>query len=180
MNNTNLTNMDIHQHLGVTFSNNCSWTEHIKSIANTAWVRLNLLRSMKFKINRKPLIKMYIAFIHPLMEYSASVWDNCTLENKKLLDSVHKEAAKIITGATKLCSVDKMLAELGWETLQERSNKQKHVIFYNMLHNEAPTYLFTASCSKCELIWFEKLEWLTNYALSIFFFFFFFFSITHF
>ena len=84
---------------------------------------------------------MNIAFIRPLMEYSASVWDNCTLQNKKLLDSVHNEAARIITGANKLCSVDKTLAELGWETLQERRNKQKLVIFYKMLHNESPTYL---------------------------------------
>ena len=45
------------------------------------------------------------------MEYSASVWDNRTLENKKLLDSVHIEAARIITGATKLYSVDRMLAK---------------------------------------------------------------------
>ena len=53
MNNTNLTNTDTHKHLGVTFSSNCSWTEHINSTANTAWVRFNLSGSLKFKIKSK-------------------------------------------------------------------------------------------------------------------------------
>ena len=68
-------------------------------------------------IKRKSFEKLYIAFIRPLMEYNASVCDNCTLENTKLLDSVYNEAARIITGVTKLCSVDKMLTELRCETL---------------------------------------------------------------
>ena len=48
---------------------------------------------------------MYISFVHPLLEYSDSVWDNATTEPKKQLDPIHIEAARIITGATKLCSI---------------------------------------------------------------------------
>ena len=29
-------------------------------------------------------------------------------KSKKLLDAVHEEAARIVTGATKLCSIDKL------------------------------------------------------------------------
>ena len=41
------------------------------------------MRLLKFKINRKALEKMYIAFIHPLLEYSDSVWDNSPAYVKK-------------------------------------------------------------------------------------------------
>ena len=55
-------------------------------------------------MSRTALEKMYMAFVRPLLEYSDVVWDNCSLETKKQLDTIHVEAARIITGATKLCS----------------------------------------------------------------------------
>ena len=85
---------------------------------------------------------MYFAYVRPLLEYSDSVWDNCSLASKKLLDAVHIEAARIVSGGTKLCSIDKLFQELGWEPLQIRRNKHKLVTFYKILHGLAPGYLF--------------------------------------
>ena len=83
---------------------------------------------------------MYFAYVRPLL-YSDTVWDNCSLASKKLLDAVHLEAARIVSGGTKLCSVDKLFQELGWEPLQIRRNKHKLVTFYKILHGLTPTYL---------------------------------------
>ena len=66
---------------------------------------------------------MYFAYVCPLLEYRDTVWDNCSLASKKLLDAVYLEAARIVSGGTKLCSVDKLFQELGWEPLQIRRNK---------------------------------------------------------
>ena len=57
------------------------------------------------------------------------------------LDVIHIEAARIITGATKLCSVSKLLTDLGWETLQNRRKKHRLIIFFKILHGLAPVYL---------------------------------------
>ena len=77
INNVVLNETTSHKHLGLTISNTCSWIEHINNIAETAWSRsINLMRLLKFKINRKALVKIYIALIGPLLEYSDSVWDN--------------------------------------------------------------------------------------------------------
>ena len=65
MNDTVISESTSHKHLGVTFSNTCSWTEHIAKITKSAWLRLNLLRALKFKINRIALEKIYIDFIRP-------------------------------------------------------------------------------------------------------------------
>ena len=70
-----------------------------------SWSMLNLSRALKYRVSRKSLEKMYFAYIRPLLEYSDVVWDNCSLELKKLLDAVHVEAARIVTGATKLYSI---------------------------------------------------------------------------
>ena len=84
---------------------------------------------------------MYFAYICPILECSDVVWDNCSLESKKLLDAVHVEAARIVTGATKLCSIERLFMELGWESLQTRRNKHKLTTFYKIMHGLAPTYL---------------------------------------
>ena len=88
-------------------------------------------------------------------EYLGNRWKKCILHtfvhswnivtlcgiSKKLLDAVHIEAARIVSGGTKLCSVDKLFQELGWEPLQIRRNKHKLVTFYKILHGLTPTYL---------------------------------------
>ena len=84
---------------------------------------------------------MYFSYIRPLLEYSDSVWDNASAESMKQLDAVHIEAARIITGATKLCSLEKLFAELGWESLQERRNKHKLIILYKIINGLTPQYL---------------------------------------
>ena len=122
MNNVQLTEIDTHKHLGLTFSKSCTWSQHIHNITSKAWARLNLMRSLKFKIKRTALERMYISFIRPVLEYSDSVWDNCSTETKKQLDAVHVEAARIITGATKLCSINKLFFRC-WLGLAPKSPK---------------------------------------------------------
>ena len=85
---------------------------------------------------------MYFTYVRPLLEYSDTVWDNCSLASKKLLDAVHIEAARIVSSGTKLCSVDKLFQELGWKPLQIRRNKHKLVTFYKIAHELTPSYLF--------------------------------------
>ena len=141
MDNIQLNDCENHKHLGVTLSQSCRWSDHISNITEKAWVRLNLMRGLKFKVSRTALEKMYISFIRPLLEYCDSVWDNAPTEAKRQLDAVHIEAARTITGATKLCSIDKLFADLGWESLQSRRNKHKLVIFYKILNGLSPSYL---------------------------------------
>ena len=84
---------------------------------------------------------MYISFVRPLLEHCDLVWDNTTTESKKQLDAIHIEAARIITGATKLCSISLLLSDLGWEPLQDRRNQHKLIIFYKIIHGLTTTYL---------------------------------------
>ena len=117
-------------------SSSCSWSDHIKNISEKAWLKLNLLRALKFRVSKKSLEKMYMAYVLPLLEYCDSVWDSCPTETKGQLDVIHIEAARIITGATKLYSVSKLLSDLGWETLQKRRKKAQT---HNSLQNPSWT-----------------------------------------
>ena len=50
---------------------------------------------------------------------------------------IQNEAARIVTGATKLASINSLLTETGWETLGSRRNTHKLTMFYNMKMNFA-------------------------------------------
>ena len=99
--------------------------QNISQISKMAWTGINLLRALKFRIHRNALERIYFAFIRPLLEYSDLVWDNCSNEFKTQLESIRCEAARIVhvSGVTNLCSIQKVLEELGWETLQERCSE---------------------------------------------------------
>ena len=49
-----------------------------------------------------------------------SAWDNCPNYIKEKLEPINYEAARIITGATKLTSMLILLQDCRWETLEER------------------------------------------------------------
>ena len=60
---------------------------------------------------------------------------------KPNLESIHNEARRIVSGATKLCSIKKLLTELGWDTLQERRTKHKLIILYKIINGLISNYL---------------------------------------
>ncbi|MCW4344426.1 MAG: reverse transcriptase domain-containing protein [Candidatus Thiodiazotropha endolucinida] len=141
MQNQKIIEVDSHKHVGIVLSNDCSWHQHIKYITDKAWNRINIMRKLKFKLDRKSLEIIYIAFIRPLLEYGDIIWDNCTQYEKNELDKIQNEAARIATGTTKLISIHALYSEIRWDTLQERRNNHKLTLFYKMTHNLTPLYL---------------------------------------
>lgn len=130
-----------HKHLGLEFSNKLSWHNHINTLVTKANQKLGLIKQLKWKLNRKTLEVLYMSFIRPSIEYGSIVWDNCDDESKQLLDKIQIEAAKVVTGAIKGTHHDALLAEVGWESLSKRRERQKLLLYHKMIHNKAPAYL---------------------------------------
>ena len=85
--------------------------------------------------------KIYFTFIRPILEYADIVWDNCTQHQANDLEKIQLEAGRIVTGATKLVSTQKLYSELGWNKFSERRRFHKLHQFYKMNHNLAPGYV---------------------------------------
>ena len=141
MNNIPIKEVESHKHLGVIFNNKGTWSEHIKDIGTKAWKRLNIMRKFKFILDRSSLQKIYFTFIRPLLEYSNIVWDNCTLQETEELEKIQLEAARIVTGTTKLVSLRELYKETGWEKLEVRRKKHKLTKFYSIITGQSPDYL---------------------------------------
>jgi hypothetical protein len=57
------------------------------------------------------------------------------------LENVQIEAARIVTGGTRLVSINSLYKETGWETLQARRENHKKNYFYKMVNGLVPPYL---------------------------------------
>ena len=88
------------------------------------------------------LWKLYIfSFIRPILEYGDTIWGNCTQSEKQELDKIQNEAARVVTEATILVSLQSLYQEVGWESLQDRRLKHKLNLFFKMQHDLTPAYL---------------------------------------
>ena len=141
MNNTPIQEVFEHKHLGLIFDTSCQWKSHIDYILEKASNKLKLLRALKFQIDRKSLQTMYFSFIRPVIEYSDIVWDNCTQTLKEKLEKINIEAARIVTGATKLTSLKLLYKESGWPTLEKRREEHKLLQYFKMVKSLTPEYL---------------------------------------
>lgn len=141
MNHVEIQTVTSHKHLGLIFSQDGSWISHIDEIIAKANSRLNIIRRLKFKLDRRSLEQMYFSYIRPLLEYSDVIWDNCPDYMKGKLEKINCEAARIVTGATKLTSIDLLYRECGWEKLENRRKIHKLALFHKMVYQQTPEYL---------------------------------------
>ena len=96
---------------------------------------------LKIRLDRLSLQIIYFSFIRPILEYADVIWDNVSQGLKDQLDKVQNQAARIVTGCTKLVAIDDLYREVGWETLSQRRRKHKLFLFYKIVNGLAPNYL---------------------------------------
>ena len=76
-------------------------------IPSKAWQCIYIMRKLKFLLDHNSLQNICFTFVCPIMEYADVVWDNCTKYEADELEKIQLEAARIVTGTTKLISIDR-------------------------------------------------------------------------
>ena len=130
-----------HKRLGIFFSNDGTWHEHIDYIASKAWTRINIMPKLKFIVDRQSLEIIYTSFFRPVLGYADVVLDNYTQYETDALEKIQIEAAQIATGATKIVSLEMLYQETGWEPLDKRRYKHEVCLFYQVDTGVSPNYL---------------------------------------
>lgn len=130
-NNRTIVNVTNHKHLGLFFNSMANWSNHVNFIYEKAYKKINILRMLKYKIDRKSLTTVYTSFIRPILEYASIVWSNCTQAECDLLESIQLEAIRIITGLRKGTSHNILYNEIGIVPLIKRRHLHQNITFYN-------------------------------------------------
>ena len=141
MGNRNIKEVKEHKHLGLTLQQNGKWNLHIKEIAAKAKKKVDILRGLMYKLNRKSLERLYLSFIRPGLEYGSMIWDNCNDYEKQELENVQLAALRAITGAKRGTSHALLYGDTGIEKLQDRRDRRKLVQMYKMHNKDSPQIL---------------------------------------
>ena len=125
------------KYLGITINSDLSWNKPVDNTIKKASTSLNFL---KRNLNACPTAvkdKCYKSLVRPIREYASCVWDPHTQRNINKLEIVQRAwAARFVKGNfDRTSSVTSMLADLRWNTLQERRMQSKSVMFYRIVHN---------------------------------------------
>ena len=122
--NTDVTFVENHKHLGITFSQSGQWNAHIDTILRSSSKVPGIMSKLKFTLNRKSLNQIYLSYA-PLLEYASIVWDGCSDSCANSLTKIQNEAARIVTGLTCSVSLENLFLECGWQSLKDRRETQK-------------------------------------------------------
>ena len=81
-----LSETSTHKHLGLTFNSDLSWSSHIKSVLDSVSPMSDVLKKLKYKVDKESLEKIYFSFMRPKLEYGSFIWDNCQKGEKEELE----------------------------------------------------------------------------------------------
>ena len=133
--------VETHKHLGVTFSKDLTWSNHIKNLLESSSKMLDIMRYFKYSLDRKTLETIYFTFVRPKLEYASPVWDDCNQREKDLLENFQLSAARIVTGAKKGTSHGLIYNEVCWPLLADRRMHCKLKMMHKIVHGTCPEYL---------------------------------------
>ena len=105
--------------LGVIVSEDLTFSNHICKMCSTAMQRVNLIFRAFTTRDSDILLKTFITYVRPLVEYNAPVWSPFLLRDIKLIEKVQRNFTRRIYGLENL-SYKQRLDALSLHTLESR------------------------------------------------------------
>ena len=135
LNDTPLDSVTSAKYLGITFTPDLKWNQHISNICQKANNTLAFLRR-NLRIHSTQLrTTAYQTLVCPLVEYGCTIWDPCTTGCIHKLEMIQRRAARFVLNRYhNTSSVSEMLRQLGWSSLQQRREDLRLTMLYKM-HN---------------------------------------------
>ena len=139
LNGAKLDQVSEHRLLGITIDNKLRWDSHINNVCKTVSRRVFLLSKLRYIVDIDTRKLFFNAHIKLHIDYASVVWDGCSNVLKKILNSLHRRAVKLILPDTTLAT-DQKLKEMRIMSLQKQPEYNKGLFMYRLLSDEAPEY----------------------------------------
>ena len=122
------------KYLGVNINSKLDWKEHVDKISKKANKTLGFIRRNLKNAPKDTREMAYKALVRPQLEYCAPVWDPYTQDQIDRLEMIQRRSARfVLRRYHQTSSVNSMLQQLGWETLQERRAKMRIITFFKTI-----------------------------------------------
>ncbi|GFV60517.1 uncharacterized protein LOC103524116 [Trichonephila clavipes] len=99
---------DVSIYLGCALDSKLKWTKHAELVVSKARKRLSILKRLngvKWECNRDTLNTTYKTYIQPVLNYCNEVLISASENVRKLLDTFHNQALRMLTGGVKTTPV---------------------------------------------------------------------------
>ena len=132
-----LQQVDHATYLGLSFSSDLSWSNHVDQVAKKAYQKLGFVRRNLQGAPKRSKSTAYTCLIRPGMEYAAPIWDPYLQKDIASLEKVQRKAARWVkSDYSSRSSVTSMLNDLKWEPLADRRKTSKLGLFHKIHHKE--------------------------------------------
>ena len=135
-----LKHADCAKYLGVTISKDFRWATHIENITTKASKSFGFLKR-NLQVSA-PSIKepAYKALVRPHLEYCPCIWDPFTSKEIDKIEMVQRRSARyVLNRYHNTSSVNEMLRELKWPSLQDRRQHARLTMLYKVTNNLVET-----------------------------------------
>ena len=124
------------KYLGLTFTKDLSWNEHINNVCSKANKTLGFLRR-NLRIGSRGIKETaYKTLVRPIMEYAATVWDPHTQDSTDKIEAIQRRAARFVLRRYRnTSSASNLIDELRWPSLQDRRRTARLTMLYKIRHD---------------------------------------------
>jgi len=129
-----------HNLLGVVIDDQLQWQPHINKTCKTVSKKLYLLSRIKTVIDLPTRKLFYNAYIKPHFDYVSNLWDGCSENQFKKLNSLHRRAAKLILSDQNITN-DERLVVLNMLPLKKTLFFNKSIFMFKIINSDSPRYL---------------------------------------
>ena len=135
-----------HKHLGFILDSKLNFKSHIREAILKARRGIGLLKYLSKYVSREVLDQTYKLYVRPHLDYGDIIYHkydpDMQLNFTQQLEQTQYKAALAVTGAWMGTSRQKLLEELGWETLYKRKWCRRLCHFFSITTSKSPDYLF--------------------------------------
>jgi ribonuclease HI len=106
---TSLLSCEFKRYLGVWWDRSLSFRYHVSQVRAKAWRSFCMVRrvaGVNWGASISSMIKLYVTFVRPVLEYASQVWDVAGSSSKRRLDSVQRGALRAAAGVPFSSSLD--------------------------------------------------------------------------
>lgn len=135
---------DNHKHLGLLFSTDLRFHQHINEICKTVTKSLSPLYPIAQYLPRPILDEIYKTYVRPHFDYCDTIYDgHITIHDATRLETLQNRAARLTTGALFRTPSDKLRQELGWDKLTTRRQIHRLALYHKLSlpESKAPNYI---------------------------------------
>jgi hypothetical protein len=132
--NTQITRETTVRDLGITVSDTLSFSIHCADVAKRGMLRVNVIYASFLCRNRNFLLRMFITFARPILEFATEIWSPFFVKDIDLIERVQRRFTKRIPGLSNL-SYEQRLQILNLKTLKHRRTVRDLVMVFKIFHS---------------------------------------------